>query len=101
MFQLAQGKAVAARLVYFPDENHWVLKPQNSRLCYREFFEWLGAARRQRAVAVSADLARGPRYFLPRSRFSAVSWHATQRRAAGYAASRAKGIALPQSTHSP
>ena len=30
-----------ARLVYFPDENHWILKPQNSRLWYREFFAWL------------------------------------------------------------
>jgi dipeptidyl aminopeptidase/acylaminoacyl peptidase len=27
--------------VWFPDENHWVLKPRNSRLWYREFFEWL------------------------------------------------------------
>jgi dipeptidyl aminopeptidase/acylaminoacyl peptidase len=33
---------VPARLVYFPDENHWVLKPQNSRLWYREFFDWVG-----------------------------------------------------------
>jgi dipeptidyl aminopeptidase/acylaminoacyl peptidase len=32
---------VPARLVYFPDENHWVLKPQNSRLWYREFFDWI------------------------------------------------------------
>jgi dipeptidyl aminopeptidase/acylaminoacyl peptidase len=32
---------VPARLVYFPDENHWVLKPQNSRLWYQEFFAWL------------------------------------------------------------
>ena len=29
------------RLVYFPDENHWILKPQNSRLWYREFFDWV------------------------------------------------------------
>jgi dipeptidyl aminopeptidase/acylaminoacyl peptidase len=34
-------KGVPARLVYFPDENHWILKPQNSRLWYREFFAWL------------------------------------------------------------
>ena len=33
---------VPARLVYFPDENHWVLKPQNSRLWYKEFFDWIG-----------------------------------------------------------
>jgi dipeptidyl aminopeptidase/acylaminoacyl peptidase len=34
-------KGVPARLLYFPDENHWVLKPQNSRLWYREVFGWL------------------------------------------------------------
>jgi dipeptidyl aminopeptidase/acylaminoacyl peptidase len=34
-------KGVPARLVYFPDENHWVLKPQNARLWMREFFAWL------------------------------------------------------------
>ena len=35
-------KNVPSRLVFFPDENHWILKPQNSRLWYREFFGWLG-----------------------------------------------------------
>ncbi|MBA4217044.1 MAG: S9 family peptidase [Roseateles sp.] len=32
---------VPARLVWFPDENHWVLKPRNSKLWYGEFFAWL------------------------------------------------------------
>ncbi len=32
---------VPSRLVWFPDENHWVLKPRNSRLWYQEFFAWL------------------------------------------------------------
>jgi len=40
-FNSLKAKGVAARLVYFPDENHWILKPQNSRLWYREFFAWL------------------------------------------------------------
>jgi dipeptidyl aminopeptidase/acylaminoacyl peptidase len=42
---------VPARLVFFPDENHWILKPQNSRLWYLEFFAWLARhapARRKR-----------------------------------------------------
>ncbi|HEX9760537.1 MAG TPA: S9 family peptidase [Candidatus Acidoferrales bacterium] len=34
-------RQVPARLVYFPDENHWILKPQNSRLWHKEFFDWL------------------------------------------------------------
>jgi dipeptidyl aminopeptidase/acylaminoacyl peptidase len=32
---------VPARLVFFPDENHWIVKPQNARLWYREYFAWL------------------------------------------------------------
>ncbi|MBL8511733.1 MAG: S9 family peptidase [Betaproteobacteria bacterium] len=32
---------VPARFVLFPDENHWILKPQNSRLWYQEYFAWL------------------------------------------------------------
>jgi dipeptidyl aminopeptidase/acylaminoacyl peptidase len=34
-------KGVPSRLVYFPDENHWIQKPQNARLWHREFFAWL------------------------------------------------------------
>lgn len=34
-------KGVPTRLVYFPDENHWVLKPQNSLLWHREVFGWI------------------------------------------------------------
>jgi dipeptidyl aminopeptidase/acylaminoacyl peptidase len=40
-FSTLRLKGVPTRLVYFPDENHWILKPQNSRLWYREFFGWL------------------------------------------------------------
>ncbi|QJR15349.1 alpha/beta hydrolase family protein [Usitatibacter palustris] len=36
---LAQG--VPTRLVWFPDENHWVLKPRNSRLWYSEVLDWV------------------------------------------------------------
>jgi len=40
-FNSLKAKGVAARLVWFPDENHWILKPANSRLWYGEFFAWL------------------------------------------------------------
>ncbi|MET0344814.1 MAG: S9 family peptidase [Casimicrobiaceae bacterium] len=40
-YDTLKTKLVPARLVYFPDENHWILKPQNSRLWYAEFFAWL------------------------------------------------------------
>ncbi len=36
-----KAKGVDSRLVFFPDENHWILKPQNSRLWYGEYFAWL------------------------------------------------------------
>jgi dipeptidyl aminopeptidase/acylaminoacyl peptidase len=40
-YAVLKAKGVPARLVYFPDENHWILKPQNSILWYREFLGWL------------------------------------------------------------
>ena len=41
-YNTLKAKGVPARLVFFPDENHWILKPQNSRLWYREVEAWLG-----------------------------------------------------------
>jgi dipeptidyl aminopeptidase/acylaminoacyl peptidase len=40
-FNAAKIKGLPARLLLFPDENHWILKPQNSILWQREFFNWL------------------------------------------------------------
>jgi len=40
-FTAAQLKGVPSRLLYFPDENHWVLSAQNGILWQREFFGWL------------------------------------------------------------
>ena len=40
-FTAAQLKGVPSRFLYFPDENHWVTKPQNSVLWQRVFFDWL------------------------------------------------------------
>lgn len=40
-FQAAQLKGIHSRFVYFPDENHWVLKPQNAQIWQAEFFKWL------------------------------------------------------------
>ena len=40
-YDTLKAKKVPARLLWFPDENHWILKPQNSRLWYREFFGWV------------------------------------------------------------
>ena len=40
-FQSARLRNLKAKFLYFPDENHWVLKPQNALVWHREFFEWL------------------------------------------------------------
>ena len=40
-FQAARLRGVPAELLLFPDENHWVLKPQNGILWQRTFFGWL------------------------------------------------------------
>ena len=40
-FNAAKIKGLPARLLLFPDENHWILKPQNSIMWQREFFRWL------------------------------------------------------------
>jgi len=40
-FQAAQLRGIKSRLLYFPEENHWVVKPQNAIVWQREFFKWL------------------------------------------------------------
>lgn len=40
-FNAAVLKDVPAEFLYFPDENHWVLRPQNGILWQRTFFDWL------------------------------------------------------------
>ena len=40
-YNTLKARGVDARLLWFPDENHWVLKPRNSRQWYGEFFAWL------------------------------------------------------------
>lgn len=41
LYGILKAKGVQARLVYYPDENHWILKPQNSLHWYGEFLGWL------------------------------------------------------------
>jgi dipeptidyl aminopeptidase/acylaminoacyl peptidase len=40
-FNAAQLRGIPSKLLIFPDESHWVVKPQNSILWQREFFGWL------------------------------------------------------------
>ncbi|AWI25140.1 S9 family peptidase [Flavobacterium pallidum] len=40
-FQAAQLRGIKSRFLYLPEENHWVLKPQNAIVWQREFYRWL------------------------------------------------------------
>jgi dipeptidyl aminopeptidase/acylaminoacyl peptidase len=40
-YNTLKAKGIDARLLWYPDENHWILKPRNSKLWYGEFFGWL------------------------------------------------------------
>ena len=40
-FTALQRAASPSRLLDFPDENHWVLKPQNSKLWHDEVLAWI------------------------------------------------------------
>jgi acylaminoacyl-peptidase len=40
-FTALQRRGIESRLVVFPDENHWVLKPRNARRFHEEVFGWI------------------------------------------------------------
>ena len=40
-FQAAQLQGIKSRLVFFPNENHWISTPQNGLIWQKEFFKWL------------------------------------------------------------
>ena len=40
-YNAAQMMGVPSRMIVFPDENHWILKPQNALFWHREYFDWL------------------------------------------------------------
>ena len=40
-YNAAQMMGVPSRLLIFPDENHWILQPQNALFWHREYFKWL------------------------------------------------------------
>lgn len=41
LFRTLQSRGVESRMIYFPDENHWILKPNNSIYWYNEVHAWL------------------------------------------------------------
>ena len=41
LFTALEAQKVPSKLIVFPDEGHWVLKPQNSLLWYHSFLDWI------------------------------------------------------------
>ena len=63
MYTTLARKGVPARLLLFPDENHWVLKPANARLWYAEMIDWFhkylgGAPADAKALESAASVTR-------------------------------------------
>nr|WP_320160326.1 S9 family peptidase [uncultured Methanoregula sp.] len=57
VFSALQRRNIPSRLLYFPDENHWVLKPGNSILWYHTVLDWLDQWTGNSAVPASAGSA--------------------------------------------
>jgi dipeptidyl aminopeptidase/acylaminoacyl peptidase len=62
-YNTLKARGVDSRLLWFPDENHWILKPRNSRQWYGEFFAWLarhdgGAAAKKATSSTKAATKR-------------------------------------------
>ena len=60
-YNTLKARGVAARLLWFPDENHWVVKPRNSQLWYAEFLAWLDQHRSLPARAGKAARKPAPK----------------------------------------
>jgi dipeptidyl aminopeptidase/acylaminoacyl peptidase len=41
LFNTLQRRGIPSRMINFPDEGHWVLKPKNSEYWHKEVFAWL------------------------------------------------------------
>ncbi len=58
LFTTLQRLKVPSKMLYFPDEGHWVLKPQNSRLWYRTVNDWVDAWTRAPAATAAAKASQ-------------------------------------------
>ena len=54
-FNAAQMMGVPSKLVVFPEENHWILKPQNALFWHKTYFDWLGRWCTDRWIKVPSD----------------------------------------------
>jgi dipeptidyl aminopeptidase/acylaminoacyl peptidase len=60
LFTTLQRLKVPSKMLYFPDEGHWVLKPQNSHLWYETVNGWVDQWTKAGAGTASGDAAAAP-----------------------------------------
>jgi dipeptidyl aminopeptidase/acylaminoacyl peptidase len=79
MFTALQRRGIESRLLWFPDEGHWVLKPRNSQLWYKTVLDWIDAHSRSEPTArpelpaLSPERVEGPKGSRETSRPAASS----------------------------
>ncbi|MGC8795180.1 MAG: prolyl oligopeptidase family serine peptidase, partial [Bryobacteraceae bacterium] len=61
LFTALQLQKVPCKLLLFPDEGHWILKPQNSLLWYKTFIEWINEWVNKRPAPAPAPEAAPPK----------------------------------------
>lgn len=56
-FNVLQSRGVESKLLIFPDENHWVLKPKNSIIWHKTVLDWLNTRVGLKAYSEESDVA--------------------------------------------
>jgi dipeptidyl aminopeptidase/acylaminoacyl peptidase len=59
LFTAVQRKGIDSKMLIFPDEGHWVLKPQNSRLWFHTVLDWLDKYLQPATPSVSGKISSG------------------------------------------
>jgi dipeptidyl aminopeptidase/acylaminoacyl peptidase len=60
LFTALQLRGVPSKFLYFPDEGHWVLKPQNSQLWYETVNDWVDRWTKTNKYEGPGPRAQGP-----------------------------------------
>jgi dipeptidyl aminopeptidase/acylaminoacyl peptidase len=58
LFTALQRKGIDSKMLMFPDEGHWVLKPQNSQLWYHTVLDWLDKYLQQTEAETKASIGQ-------------------------------------------
>lgn len=65
LFTTLQRMGMPSKMLYFPDEGHWVLKPQNSQLWYKTVNDWVDRRQGDEEVAGGCALEGVARFWSP------------------------------------